>query len=58
MQQNAIAARAWSRTPLGSLQRSPNPLLFSRGPLRCEEEGEGKWKEKVAVQGMVEGKLE
>jgi len=43
MQQNATAADAPSRTPLGSSQHSPDPLAGFKGPLRGGE-GEGKGK--------------
>jgi len=39
--QNALAAGAQPRTPLGELKRSPRPLADFRGPLR----GRGKGKE-------------
>jgi len=50
--QNAIVAKALPRVPLGSLQRSPNPLAV----FKDSREGEkGKWKGmgKVGVQRVV-----
>jgi len=49
--QNALAAGALPRTPLGELKRSPRPLADFRGPLR----GRGKGKEWKEGGGMGKG---
>ena len=40
--QNALAAGASPRTPLGELKRSPRPLADFRGPLRGRGKGTGE----------------
>jgi len=48
--QNALAAGAPPRTPLGKLKRSPRSLADFRGPLR----GRGKGKDKGGERGRRE----
>jgi len=43
---NSISARAPPQTPLGSLQRSPNPLAVFKGPTSKGREGKGTGGEK------------
>jgi len=55
--QNALAAGAPPRSPLGKLKRSPRPLADFRGPLRGRErERRGKMKERKGKRGIGEGK--
>jgi len=55
--QNAFAAGALPRTPLGELKRSPRPLADFRGPLRDMGKGkEGKEGGGKGERGIEEGK--
>jgi len=62
--QNALAARAPPRTPLGELNRSPDPLPISGGRFaegererrRKREEGKGYWGGKEGGKGREEGR--
>jgi len=55
--QNALAAGAPPRTPLGELKRSPSPLADFRGPLRGRGKGRrGKREERNGKRGIGEGK--
>jgi len=52
--QNALAAEAPHRTPLGKLKRSPDPLADFRGPLRGR--GKGKGRERGRKRGGERGR--
>ena len=55
--QNAFAAGALPRTPLGELKRSPRPLADFSGPLRGRRKGkEGKREEGKGKRGIGERK--
>jgi len=55
--QNALAARAPPRIPLGELKRSPRSLADFRGPLRSRQrERRGKRQEGTRKRGIGDGK--
>ena len=55
--QNALAAGAPPRTPLGKLQRSPDPLPISRGRFAAGKmERRRKREERKGEKGIGEGK--
>ena len=63
--QNALATGAPPRTPLGKLNRSPDPLPISgaafrqgkgKGARGKREEGKGYWGEKEGRKGREEGR--